>query len=479
MIAAKQARKYKTVLFSLGKEGQNMLKQLRQTIETYHLITPGQRVLVAVSGGRDSLALLHGLHQLQSIFNCTVIAAHFNHGMRGEASDGDEAFVKRFCQERGILCVTTKEDLRQRENGMNFQNFARERRYLWLRQQKEKLEAHCIAVAHHAQDQGETVLLHLFRGAGTAGLAAMSPQCGDIIRPLLMVDRSAITAYCEAQGLVWREDASNAKTVYRRNAIRLELWQQLTSYNPRLREALCTTADICRAEDQLLEKLSIEAYQKLRLPGDVVTLSWSGLTGLPLALKRRVLRLAWQELTSQKQGLSFQQVEKALALEEGKRVEWPGERWVLRQKDNLLFTSIPPKAKEILLWQSLPQPVPGELCLPEAGMLAKAYYGPAPVVPLPERGSLFAVPAAWCGAFSWRNRRQGDRLHPRGMQGRQKLKKIFNAYQVPQEIRDNLPLLLYEDRLLWLPGYRMGETGPFGDGQALYFELQSLCGKSN
>lgn len=303
---------------------------------------------------------------------------------------------------------------------------------------KRETGRHCIAVAHHAEDQGETVLLHLFRGAGTAGLAAMAPQCSDIIRPLLMVERDAITAYCEAQGLIWREDASNAKTDYRRNAIRLELWPQLTAYNPRLSEALCATADICRAEDQLLEQWSLEAYQKLRLPDDAVALSWSGLAALPLALQRRVLRLAWQELTSQKKGLSFRQVEEVLALGAGKSTEWPGDRKVLRRDDILLFTATLSQAKEMLLWQSLPQPIPGELCLAEGGMLAKTYYGPAPVAPLPERGLLFAVPTTWCGTFSWRNRRIGDRLTTRGMKGRQKLKKIFHAYQVPQEVREQL-----------------------------------------
>ncbi|MDO5602476.1 MAG: tRNA lysidine(34) synthetase TilS [Oscillospiraceae bacterium] len=201
------------------------------------LISSGQRVTVALSGGADSMALTHILLRLREELGFTLSAAHLNHGLRGEESDRDEDFVRARCAEWGLPLTVGHAALgeRQKPKGYTLEQWAREERYAFLRRAAQGGK---IATAHTLSDQAETVLLHLARGAGCRGAGGIQPSREDVIRPLLEVSRAEIEAYCAAHSLFYVTDSTNADTVYARNRVRLEAAPALKKINPRMEEAL-------------------------------------------------------------------------------------------------------------------------------------------------------------------------------------------------------------------------------------------------
>jgi len=448
-----------------------MLERLKADIIKHHMISAGSRVLVGISGGMDSVALLHSLHALRQDLEFSLWAAHFNHGLRGTESDEDALFVTEFCRQMAIPLVSTKKMLGELAAGENLENFSRKMRYGWLQQQKERLGADLIAVAHHAQDQAETLLLHLLRGSGLEGLAAMSPVEGDIIRPFLFLDRKEIEGYCREQGLVWREDSSNRELAYRRNRIRQELLPQLAVYNPRIVESLSVTTDICRIDNDFLNDAARKKYDGLaeKVAGGC-RLPYESLLQLHPALQRRILRMA-ANLVNGEQGLPYQQVNDLLILSENKELHLASDLYGYRRQGWLYLTREMPEKPQQNSWGSYPQPVPGEVFLPEAGYWAKAYWGKMPTDPLPERGLLLALPRDLAEGLHWRSRRQGDILSPRGMVGRRKLKNLLIDCKIAAEKRDVVPILLWREEIVWVPGCRMAKAAGHLNGEALFVEL--------
>ena len=220
------------------------------------MLEPGDRLVVAVSGGPDSVALLRLLSLLTDEYRLGLTAAHLNHGLRKGEADEEEAFVRGLCDGMGIACIGRRIDiraLRATKRG-SLEELCREERYRFLAETAEKCGAVKIAVGHHRDDQAETVLLHLLRGCGPEGLRGILPvRGGRIIRPLLEVGRSDILAFLAAEGLPYMTDSSNASPLFLRNRIRNELIPRLAAdYNPRLIEGLCQTAGIIRREDDYL-----------------------------------------------------------------------------------------------------------------------------------------------------------------------------------------------------------------------------------
>ena len=268
-----------------------LLKKTKDYIKEYQLIEPGELVLVAVSAGRDSMTLAHLLLRLQKELDFNLAIANFNHHLRPEADEEGE-FVAEFARINGVPVFLGGADIAQLSVGGNLQEIARRERYTYLRSLAAKIGAQKIAVAHHADDQAETVLLHLLRGSGLSGLAAMSPIKNNIIRPLLFASRRDICAYIAENKLEYREDSSNACTKYLRNKIRLELIPLLRDYNPNITEALIATADICRQDDQVLEDLAENALAEAWINDDNA-LERTAFNELPVALQRRVIRKAY------------------------------------------------------------------------------------------------------------------------------------------------------------------------------------------
>ena len=287
--------------------------------------------MLAVSGGMDSLVMLDLLCCLAAELGIAEMkVAHFDHHLRpASAEEGD--FVEREAGRRGLACCRGGADIGALSG--NLEENARRARYAFFREVAGDLGGAKIVTAHHALDQAETVLLHLLRGSGTEGLAAISPLEGDLIRPLLCLSREEIEIYQREAGIDFCQDESNFSLDFRRNSLRLELIPALLKYNPKLISALCATAEICRADNEFLDDAAARLFPDL----------WQDqglrLNEQPLALRRRLLRLAFRQAGGNE--LSFAQTEAVLALKEGQRLALPGRIQASYRMGALFFFSTP------------------------------------------------------------------------------------------------------------------------------------------
>ncbi|MCX5724575.1 MAG: tRNA lysidine(34) synthetase TilS, partial [Nitrospirae bacterium] len=270
-----------------------LLTHLIRTVRQHELFAPGPHLLVAVSGGPDSIALLSLLHRLAKSWRLTLTVVHCNYGLRGAESDGDESFVRDFCQARDLSFVVHRPLLVKRRQRSSLQATAREARYGFMTQLAQEVGADRIAVGHTANDQAETVLMWLMRGAGMTGLAGMSYVREDrIIRPLLAATREEVLAYLDQEGQSYRRDSSNEKPLYHRNRIRQELLPVLTRLAPAAVRVLQRQADILREDEQYFAHVTSELVRTLvsQDAGGVQRVNRQAFIQLPVALQRRLVR---------------------------------------------------------------------------------------------------------------------------------------------------------------------------------------------
>ena len=275
-------------------------------MEQYRMLAAGDRVLVALSGGGDSMCLLHLLCSLADSYGISVCAAHLNHCLRGADADADEAFVADYCAERGILCCTAREDAAAfaRERRLSPEEAARILRYAFLERTADAVGAQKIATAHHAGDQAETVLHNLIRGCGSEGLGGIPPVRGRLIRPLLLETRSELHAYLRRYELPFREDATNADTRIERNFLRLRVLPLLTEQNEAAIPHIARTALLQRRESAYLDRLAGDALGSPRLEKDGVSVPLETLLCAEEVLRFRMLRLLLNLLPVGKKDIS-------------------------------------------------------------------------------------------------------------------------------------------------------------------------------
>ncbi|MDQ2686364.1 MAG: tRNA lysidine(34) synthetase TilS [Armatimonadota bacterium] len=289
---------------------------LTQTTARHGLIVPGDRVMVAVSGGPDSLSLLHALHAIQSEFGLADLqAAHLDHRLRGDDSAADAAFVAAFCAERNIPCHIGSADVTAlvRERKLSVQQAARTLRYQFLDETANAINADKIATGHTQDDQTETVLLNILRGSGLDGLRGIPRQRGRFIRPLLDVSRAEVTAYVTANGLSPRLDASNlAADHYTRNRLRLELLPQLArDYNPGVRQALLRLSQIAARDADYIAQQAHSALADVTMTKDASqwVLDRNKLLALHPGLLRHALRTALAQFRGTSESITHEHLE--------------------------------------------------------------------------------------------------------------------------------------------------------------------------
>lgn len=301
--------------------------------------------LVGFSGGRDSVSLLWGLNELlqgEWLGQAHLLAAHLNHNLRGAAAAADEAFCRDFCAARGIKYVAQVADLSP--NMPNLEQRARAARYAWFADLREQYSAGrpvFLLTAHHMEDQAETVLLHLLRGAGTAGLAAMRGQNGWHLRPLLAVPRCVLEGALAEQKLSWRDDATNSCVDYTRNFVRHRVLPQLRQLNPQAGRALAQAAEIAAAEEDYFAEVVAAKLAANMQQGDAVAYPWAQLAAEPLALRRRLVRALWLAATGRAVcPLGLAQVDSVLALIPGGAVNISGAV-LAKRRGRLLVLQVP------------------------------------------------------------------------------------------------------------------------------------------
>ena len=283
-----------------------LYKQVIQAIRARNLLSPEQRILVAVSGGPDSVALLSLLHSLAPVWNLSLTVVHVNYGLRGAESDGDASFVAALCRRFTLPCLIRSLEIPPAEAGRSLQACARDLRYQLFRELVDELGMDRVALGHTADDQAETVLLRMLRGAGLRGLTGMPHiREGLFVRPLLGVTRREILAYLETMELSYRTDSSNAKPIYLRNRVRHELLPVMQSMALSTIKLLARQADILREDDRLLDRLAAQRLVRSIQSRDVngIVLDRATLLAQPVALQRRMLRQAMQALSPSARGL--------------------------------------------------------------------------------------------------------------------------------------------------------------------------------
>ena len=431
----------------------------------------GEAVLVALSGGADSVALLDVLRSLSPELGLTLHAVHVHHGLRPE-SDADAAFAGRLCADAGIAFHLERVDVKREPPWEGLEAEARRARYAAFREVARRVGAQRVATAHTADDQAETVLMRLLEGAGPRGLAGIAPVRGLFIRPFLGARRADIEGHLRARGLAWVEDASNRDPRFLRNRIRLDVLPYLaTAIEPDIVPRLARSAALVRSLVDDLERGAARELPRLgrRSPAGWV-LSVADLARLPGEAAAETVRQAARDLGhsgalrghAQKtlRGLLTPGARRGALRSGGVTVERSG-RW-LRVGDGRL----PPLgAREF--------PVPGELVLPEVGLVLDARCF--------ERTAGYAAPREPARAafdadllpprLHVRGRRRGDRFSPFGGPDDRRLKSFMIDAGVPRWERDRVPLLEAGGDIIWVAGLRRGRAAPVGDGTRRILEV--------
>lgn len=292
-----------------------MEQKIRAFAERYDMFPDGALVLVAVSGGMDSMCLLHCLHA-QGI---RVAAAHFNHRLRGEEADGDEAFVQDWCRRNGIPFYAGAADVASlaAQGGWTVEEAGRRVRYEFLARTAERIGAERIATAHHAQDNAETMLFNLLRGTGQSGLGGISPMRGRIIRPMLTVTRQEIECYAKRYGVPYRTDSTNADTAYTRNYLRHEVLPLLENVNGAAVSHMSNTALLAREEDAYLNAQAKGFMMEELVGEDSVSLPCKAIGRAPRVLRARIVRMMIDDLSVGKKDFSFSHIDELVNLSMG------------------------------------------------------------------------------------------------------------------------------------------------------------------
>jgi tRNA(Ile)-lysidine synthase len=440
-----------------------LLPAVRGFAQAEELFPPGARVLVAVSGGPDSVAMLHVLHRLGPAWGLHLGVAHFDHGLRGEASREDARFVADLARDLKLSIYTGEGDVRglARARKISLQMAARRLRLDFLHQVRQEQAYDLVALGHTADDQVELFFLRLLRGAGSQGLKGMWPRTpGGLVRPLLAVGKGVVLAWLQQENLPYREDLSNLSRRYLRNRLRLELLPHLQSnYNPRLQAAVWRLMAILQEDERLLAETAVQAFDDVGrwITPDCAALSIPRLLVLSPALTTRLLRqtlgrfLSHQEITST-------QVKNMMSLAQGERsggqIVWEN-CLVARAGQELHFCRPLP-----------PPPEPHPTLLSGMGMVespdgwrlqAKELTEPLPDL-RPESPAVVRLDKDRVHfPLCLRPLLPGDRFRPAGSQGAKKMQDFLVDAKIPRWLRPYLPLVASGDSIIWVPGLRLAE----------------------
>ncbi len=439
-------------------------QRVASTIARYRMFLPGQRAGIAVSGGQDSVCLLHLLHSLAPRLGISLLVLHLDHRLRGADSTADAEFVRGLAARLHLEVIVEEADLASAHG--NLEQAARHARLDFFGRHLAAGRIHVVATGHTLSDQAETVLYRLLRGSGTSGLAAIHPVTTQgLVRPLIEISRAEVQAWLAERGIGWREDATNAATNFRRNLIRHDLLPHLErEYNPAIQETLARTA-ACALDEESWWQAEIEALvaPNARFRENDVLVKTSWLAGLHPAVARRVVRRLVRQAKGDLQGIGLGDIDRILGLAStpaGRgRVQVPGVHTVRSFE-----------------WLRLARPVacgPGNFCFPISVPMNVHLPGTPWTLSLEVIESARDPQNVYNGDVSrldWlrvaergvplelRNWRAGDRYQPAGKTSEWKLKELFQNARVPSWERCDWPALTLGGAIIWTRGF-----GPAAD----------------
>lgn len=417
------------------------------------LLGRGDSVLVGLSGGADSVALVTILKRLAPRYDWQVKAAHFNHGIRGVGAEEDELFCRDLCEEKGVPFYSETADVPAyaRENGLSIETAGRLLRYAFLERIKDKTGCRAIAVAHHMNDNAESILLHLARGSGLAGLTGIKPRRDDIIRPLLGVSKKEIEDHLEAEGIVYRTDETNLLPEGSRNRVRLDIVPYLEEHiNPAIVPTLCGMAELLAQDEGYLSGEAQKIYDSVKTEDGFLR---APVAELPYPIKTRIIRMALAEAGAivDIERKHVEAIAELLKARTGARLTLPGiEAWT---------------SYEFIKFGNPKQVEPFEIKLRE-GLINTPLglfnvektegtegFKKSPTVcflDLDKVGAMKGEPVI-------RTRLEGDRFQPVGAPGKRKLKEYLIDRKVEREHRSGIPLIACGNEILFVTGYAASE----------------------
>jgi len=410
------------------------------------LVKSGDKVLLAVSGGPDSIGLLYIFMKMRGSFNITLSIAHFNHGLRGDESDGDQAFVEQTAQACGIHCYTEKATALKSDRGESPEEAARKFRYSFLYKILDEIGYSCVATGHTLGDNVETILYRMATGSGLPGISGILPRSNRVIHPLLTVTKRQILDFLSEQGLPYRIDRSNFNTAIPRNSIRTEIIPSFQRINSAFERHIATLAGIIREENELLDSFTRQAVDTItsKKTDDVYIFDYTGFLQLDPPTRRRVLIHAFNWLISNEHGmkrryLSYSVLHRLSSNRvEGNKLLYSNELLTIRKEYNTLIFKkrvVDKRAKGYLYTVNI---LEGELFIKEIERSIRFDVTGKPEVF--KKNSLFFDYHKLQPQLSIRSRREGDRISLRNT-GTKKLKNLFIDHKVPVEIRSVVPVL--------------------------------------
>lgn len=468
-----------------------LLARVVGTSERHNMLTAGDRVLVGVSGGADSVALVDILSRLAPTFKISLAIAHLDHGLRPAAAHLEADLVRRMADRMGIDCHVDKIAVHHKQGSLEEQ--LRLLRYAFFERTAATAGCNKIAVGHHADDNAEAVLLNMLRGSGLRGLAGIpAVRDGRIIRPLIEIRRRQIVGYVQRRGLPYLEDASNTDPRYARNKIRHHLIPLLQrEYNPNVVPTLNRLATLCSEEDAWLDAqlgpLSARAGALCPSnPSDPgFELDAQTLLSQPRPVQRRLIRKALERWQGHLRRIGALHIEALMELlrsgETGGSLDLPNRLKAERTPSGLRFypSTTMHKSPEPSYSYSLPAVggTPMTVEIPEAGC-ALLFSTISPVttisMPLSDRDMVLLDLDHLCFPLTIRNFRAGDRLRPFGMQGSQKLKTLFINHRIAREQRRRLPLLVSGDTIIWVASVRRADIAPLSPSTSRILKVEIL-----
>ncbi len=445
-----------------------LFDQIKRTIDRYHLLEKGDRLIVGVSAGVDSMVLLHLFNAYREAFDLSLIVAHINHGLRPEESEKEAELVQKESAQLGLPFEYGQFNVKefQKLGGLSPQDAARRIRFHFFYDLLQKHHAQKIALGHNADDQVETVLLRLIRGSGLQGLKGILPIREEkVIRPLLEVWRGEIESFAIEKKIPFLLDSSNLKKDYLRNRIRLALIPLIErEYQPNFKEILMRTSSILREENDYLEKGAEEAYQKIiREERDALSFKFSEYQSLHQAIQWRVIKKIlgriydWRMVMEKGEGSEAHKIYQKLHQSSPSfLLELTHGVWVEKRYDIVLLGKrevkpFPPFEVELISpCHTFIEEIGKEVVIEETNRdKIRNFNGPSNTALMDYESLQFPL--------KMRNFRPGDRFHPLGVKGTQKLKDFFIDHKVPKFERPKVSLLISGEMIAWIVGYRIDE----------------------
>lgn len=443
-----------------------MKRQVLEAIKKYNLIEANDNILVGVSGGPDSMALLYVLMEIRRDIEFNIFVAHVNHGVRGKEALEDEKYVERTAHMLNLpyFSKTVDMDGYAKKHKISSEEAGRELRYLFFNEILSKIGGGKIAVAHNKNDQAETLLLRFFRGAGIDGLKGMEYKNGNIIRPLLGIERREIEKYLSDKNIESRIDRTNLETIYSRNRVRLEVLPYIKEhFNSNIVDTLWRMSEIMSIDSDFLDSFSKKTYVKIvkEKAKNSIILDGDAFLKEHRSVQQRIIRDAIVDINGSLKGITYKHISDALALllkgETGKRINLIDNIIAKTSYNDFIIEKEEGIKSEDFIYKLN---INDSTYLNDIGYEFNVEVKPIEKVNINTKNRFIKYfdYDKIIGNIYVRNRRDGDRFVPFGMNGSKKIKDYFIDEKVPKDIRDRIPIIVDDKNIIWVVGYRISET---------------------